>query len=73
MGRFTQASASQSRQWGVGMIRLVVLAVIVVVMWLLLLKLFREARAARIDWTGVASAIAFVVLAFWLREEMGWG
>jgi NAD(P)-dependent dehydrogenase (short-subunit alcohol dehydrogenase family) len=33
----------------------------------------RFVRTRKIDWTGVAFAIGFVVLAFYLREITGWG
>lgn len=55
------------------MIRLVVIALVVVAVWALLLKLIRATRNANIDWTGVATFVAFVVMAFWLRHVTGMG
>ena len=36
-------------------------------------KLYGMIRARRLDWTGIAFAAAFVVLAVWLRSETGIG
>ncbi|MBD0415041.1 hypothetical protein [Oryzicola mucosus] len=55
------------------MIRFVLLAVVVVVLWFLLLKLYKETKAKRVDWTGIAAFIGFVVLAFYLRHATGLG
>lgn len=55
------------------MIRLVVIACAVVLAWLLAVQAIRFVRTRKIDWTGVAFAIGFVVLAFYLREMTGWG
>jgi hypothetical protein len=50
------------------MLRLVVIALIVIVVWVLLLKLFRDIRAAKIDWKGWAIIAGFIALAFYLRH-----
>jgi hypothetical protein len=55
------------------MIRLVVIALIVVVAWFLLVKLIKEVKSANIDWTGIATIIGFIALAFWLRHITGMG
>ncbi|PWJ85571.1 hypothetical protein C7441_10210 [Pseudaminobacter salicylatoxidans] len=55
------------------MIRIVLIAVMAILVWYALAKLFRLLRTANIDWTGVTAAIAFIVLAFWLRHVTGMG
>jgi hypothetical protein len=55
------------------MIRLVAFALLAVFAWLILLKLIEATRRARIDWTGVAAFVGFVVMAFWLRHVTGIG
>lgn len=55
------------------MIRFVILAAVVIVGWFLLLRLFRQVKEARIDWTGVAAIIGFITLAFYLRHATGLG
>ncbi len=55
------------------MIRLVVIALIVVVAWILLVKLIRQVKGASVDWTGVATIVGFIALAFWLRHITGMG
>ncbi|MBA3448206.1 MAG: hypothetical protein H0T56_11470 [Pseudaminobacter sp.] len=55
------------------MIRLVVIALFAVLIWGVLLMLFRSAKAKNLDWNGVAFAIGFIALAFYLRHlaDMG--
>ncbi|MEP9398341.1 hypothetical protein [Mesorhizobium sp. KR2-14] len=55
------------------MIRIVLVALVVVVAWSALAKLVQALKTANIDWTGVTAAIAFIVLAFWLRHITGMG
>jgi len=55
------------------MIRIVLIVVLAMLAWCALARLFRLLRTANIDWTGVTAAIAFVVLAFWLRHITGMG
>ena len=55
------------------MLRLVVIALIVIVAWVLLLKLFRELKSAKVDWTGWAVVAGFIALAFYLRHVTGIG
>lgn len=55
------------------MIRFVIIAAVVLLVWLAIVQVVRMVRAKRIDWTGVAFAIAFVVLAFYLRDATGFG
>ncbi|GLS40676.1 hypothetical protein GCM10010869_62730 [Mesorhizobium tianshanense] len=55
------------------MIRFVVIALIVVVAWILLVKLIKDVKNANVDWTGVATIIGFIALAFWLRHITGMG
>ena len=53
------------------MLRFVVIAVIVIVAWVLLLKLFRDIKAAKVDWKGWAIIAGFMALAFYLRHVTG--
>ena len=55
------------------MLRLVVIALIVIVTWIVLVKLFRDIRASRVDWKGWAIIAGFVALAFYLRNVTGIG
>jgi len=55
------------------MLRLVLIVLIVLVMLVLAAKLVRDVRKANVDWTGVATIIGFIVLAFYLRHVSGWG
>ena len=55
------------------MIRLVVIAVAVVAVWLFARGAIRFFKTREIDWTGVAFCFGFVVLAFYLRNAIGWG
>lgn len=55
------------------MIRIVFVALVVIVAWSALVKLVQALKAANVDWTGVTAAIAFVVLALWLRHVTGIG
>jgi hypothetical protein len=55
------------------MIRIVFVAVVLMVAWCALAKLVQALKTANIDWTGVTAAIAFIVLAFWLRHVTGIG
>ena len=55
------------------MLRLVVIALIVILAWIVVLKLIRDIRAARIDWRGWAFIAGFIALAFWLRHVTGIG
>jgi hypothetical protein len=53
------------------MIRFVALFVFLTVAAFLVTEIARRLKHARIDWTGVAFAVGFVVLAFWLRHVTG--
>ncbi|WP_269929853.1 hypothetical protein [Aminobacter sp. HY435] len=55
------------------MIRFVILAVVVLVGWLVMLKLYRQVKQPRLDWTGIAAIIGFIALAFYLRYATGFG
>ncbi|MGX5842891.1 hypothetical protein ACWGTI_19415 [Mesorhizobium sp. ArgA1] len=55
------------------MIRLVIILPLVVIAWLLVVKLIKDVKSAKIDWTGIATIVGFVVLAFWLRHVTGMG
>ena len=55
------------------MIRFVVIALVVVLVWIVLLKLTRDIRAAKIDWKGWAFIAGFIALAFYLRHATGVG
>jgi len=54
------------------MIRVVIVAGVVVLAWLLAMQVLRFIKTKKIDWTGIAFAIGFVVLAFYLRHAVGW-
>jgi hypothetical protein len=55
------------------MIRFVIILPLIVVTWLLLVKVVSDLNKADIDWTGVATFVGFIVLAFWLRHVTGMG
>lgn len=55
------------------MVRLLVVAVLVFILLIVGVRLFGWARRAPIDWTGVAAALGFVGLAFYLRHVTGMG
>ena len=55
------------------MLRIIVIALMVVVAWVVLVKLIRDFKAARIDWKGWAFIAGFVALAFYLRHLTGIG
>jgi hypothetical protein len=53
------------------MIRLVVVAIGMMLFALLLVRVIREVRTLDLDWTGIAFAVGFVTLAFYLRFTTG--
>jgi hypothetical protein len=53
------------------MLRLFVIVLIVLLVWVLLLKLFNRKRP--LDWNGIAFAVGFIALAFYLRHVTGMG
>jgi len=55
------------------MIRLVFFALVALAAWVLLSQVVRRLKGADIDWTGVATIIGFIVMAFWLRHVTGMG
>lgn len=55
------------------MVRFVVIALIVIVAWVVLLKLTRDIRAAKVDWKGWVFIAGFIALAFYLRHVTGIG
>lgn len=55
------------------MLRFIVIALIVVFAWVVLMKLARDIRAARVDWKGWAIIAGFIALAFYLRHVTGIG
>ncbi len=55
------------------MIRFVVIAIVVVLAWIILLKLTREIRSAKVDWKGWAFIAGFIALAIYLRHVTGIG
>lgn len=63
----------QWRRTGCRMIRFVIILPLIVVTWLLLVKVVGDLKKANIDWTGVATFVGFIVLAFWLRHVTGMG
>lgn len=55
------------------MIRVLFIAVAVVAVWLAARQAIRFFKTRKVDWTGVAFAIGFVALAFYLRNATGTG
>ncbi|MBA1144952.1 hypothetical protein [Mesorhizobium neociceri] len=55
------------------MIRLVIILPLVVVAWFLVVKLIKDVKSAKVDWTGIATIVGFIVLALWLRHVTGMG
>ncbi len=53
------------------MIRIVAIAIGLALLIFLVLRIVREAQASRFDWKGIVFMIAFVALAFWLRDLWG--
>lgn len=55
------------------MIRIVFIALMLVLAFFVIHALVKASRSGRIDWTGVAAFIGFIVMAFYLRHVTGWG
>ena len=55
------------------MIRFVIILPLVVIAWFLAVKLIRDVKSANIDWTGIATIVGFIAMAFWLRHVTGMG
>jgi undecaprenyl pyrophosphate phosphatase UppP len=55
------------------MLRLVLIVVCAIAGAVALYKLYHYFKTRQWDWTGLAFAIAFVVLAIWLRNATGTG
>jgi hypothetical protein len=55
------------------LLRFAVIALIVVVAWIVIVKLVRDIRAAKVDWRGWAFIAGFIALAFYLRHVTGIG
>ena len=55
------------------MIRFVFIAALILVSWLVLGAVWRRLKAADLDWNGIAFAVGFVALAFYLRHVTGMG
>lgn len=55
------------------MIRFVIVALVAIFAWLLFLKFYRFLKRRQIDWTGIATIIGFIALAFYLRHLSGMG
>lgn len=55
------------------MIRIVVAAIGMMLLALLLVRVIRKMRTLDLDWTGIAFAMGFVTLAFYLRFTTGIG
>ncbi len=55
------------------MLRFVVIALLVLLAWLLILKVTRDIRQARVDWKGWALIAGFVAVAFYMRHVTGIG
>lgn len=55
------------------MARLIIVAVLIVAVWYVGLQVYRYVNERQIDWTGVAFAIGFVALAFYLHSATGIG
>lgn len=50
------------------MLRIVLVALVAAAVWLIALAAVRAVRGRQIDWRGIGLAVAFVALAFWLRD-----
>lgn len=55
------------------MARVLIVAILVVAVWFAALQVVRFFKHKQIDWTGVAFAVGFVTLAFYLRHATGIG
>ena len=55
------------------MIRLVIVALVVVAVWIAILQVVKLVKGRTVDWTGVVFCLAFVALAFYLRNVTGMG
>lgn len=55
------------------MIRIVILGLLFAAAWFLVTRGIQFARTRKIDWTGVAFMVGFVVVAFYLRHKTGIG
>jgi len=70
---YMRGAAACSRREMARMLRFVVIALIVVLAWMLLMKVVRDIRAAKVDWKGWAFIAGFIALAFYLRHVTGIG
>jgi hypothetical protein len=55
------------------MVRLVVVLLIVFCVGLAAIQIYRLLKGRGLDWSGIAFAIGFVALAFYLRHATGFG
>jgi hypothetical protein len=55
------------------MLRILLIIALIAFGTVLLWKLIEYVRTRKWDWTGIAFAVGFVVLAFWLRSVTGIG
>ena len=55
------------------MVRFVAFGIGLALFLLVVTKLFREAGTLKLDWTGIAGFIGFIVLAFYLHHITGMG
>lgn len=55
------------------MLRIVIVALVVILVWLLVMKLIRDIRSAKVDWIGWGLICGFIALAFYLRHVTGIG
>ena len=55
------------------MMRFLVFLALLLLVATLTLHVARQLRGKQIDWAGIAFALGFVALAFWLRHETGIG
>ena len=53
------------------MIRLLLIALLAVAIGLVSIQIWKAARQARVDWTGIAFIVGFIAMAFYLRETTG--
>jgi hypothetical protein len=70
---YIQAAAASGRRRRAAMLRIAVIALIVIVAWIVIAKLVRDIRAAKVDWKGWAFIAGFIALAFYLRHVTGIG
>jgi hypothetical protein len=73
IGTMFCAGVSVELPGGAKMVRLVVVLLIVLCAGLATIQLYRLLKGRGVDWSGIAFAVGFVALAFYLRHATGFG